>query len=67
MDCVHCGSAVLPLRRDEQVTHSMTVILDWYVCSSCKHVALGGWEILHSYPSIHDVRERSSEFRFNHD
>lgn len=43
MECPNCGSEFAPLRRDEQATRSMTVIVQWLVCHHCQHVSLGAW------------------------
>lgn len=44
--CPNCGHDLVIERTSVQAAGSRQVRLCWFICTSCRHVALGEWEFL---------------------
>lgn len=47
-DCPNCGGQLVDYRTDRQSTGGREVLLNWTICTSCRHVGLRTWMIAHA-------------------
>jgi len=54
MKCPNCGHQLVSHRTDRQAMGNRDVVMQWNICTRCRHVALGQW-------SFEDSGQRRTE------
>lgn len=46
--CPNCGHRLVRYRTEEQTTVKRDVVVQWLICSECRHVSLQDWRFTYS-------------------